>query len=146
MAKDDIDYSDIPATTEEFWKDARVIVKVCEKHGELTREQVYVRREGYTECKACTNECARLWYKKNKERANERHRRWHEKNKNKVLESKIRRNKKSADDISDCYVKKIISGELNVKRSDITPEMIESRRLSIKATRLYRKAMRESKE
>lgn len=136
------------------------IVKVCKVHGELTEDRVYFRNDGHLECRACKNESQRRWYEKNKARCsedsrryreknkgscNESKRRWSEKNKDKVIKACKRSRNKGSENMSDNYIKRLISSKSNLKFADITSEMIESKRLSIKAYRLYKQHLKEMK-
>lgn len=148
------------------------IVKVCKKHGEVKNELVYVKPDGAKYCRICQREQLKNYRLKNRERfllklkkyrlrnldkikltkklwkinnlghVNFKNREWCENNKEKRREISRNSAKKSVNKLSDGYIKYLMCYGTNLKRHDITPELVELKRLQIQMKRQAKEMMK----
>jgi hypothetical protein len=103
------------------------IIKVCKKHGPLTRKEI--RKEGKSGlkrqlvCKACGREKSKRYYEKGKQ---------------KPLSEQ--RKKKERTDLKDSYVRELLYHYTNLSAKDIPDWMVTLKRTSLEVKRLQKKA------
>ncbi len=104
-------------------------VKNCKVHGELTAEQCYINTyvtlkglAKHYKCRECTANSIKSWTIKNKDLISQRH-------KDKAY------SKKDAEEITDSYVKKLLSKQYGCSARDIPLKVIPLKRKHVELER-----------
>jgi hypothetical protein len=137
------------------------IVKICKIHGQLTRKEVQINRS-YFKCAMCCNFTSKEYYRKNKEMVLKRNikynknnslkvkklqKDWREKNIKRVREKNKLRLKNGRENLLDSYIKHLIVDKNKILGfRDITPEIIEVKRLQVKIKRKLKEQKDDNKE
>lgn len=136
------------------------IKKICKVHGKLTILnsiiRVYSRYKKYNfiiVCRDCSKESEQKYYKKNKEERKKAGIEWFRKNKEKVKiiryktrqKNKIKQNEESKikyinhkNQLSDRYVKMLLSKKNVLKYKNVPKELVELKRITLKIKRLIK--------
>jgi hypothetical protein len=128
-----------------------MIVKTCKHHGELTQENIRKRmdkrygreRIAYT-CDLCDKYRWKIYYEKNKEIRNQRnkeyliknpekksysvHKKYQSRNPEKWKDARSKYHKRQRENLSDEYIKKLISRYGRVSYKDVPKNLIELKR------------------
>lgn len=132
-----------------------MIIHICRNHGLLEPDN-FIKKGKNTSgsqayrCKLCMKEAHAKNYLKNKEKIDEKNRLYRLRNKEKIREMRLayyhatkdldiknkRRkdrqiNKKHVDNLSDRYVKDLLTKHNKFKPEEVTPELIESKRYEL---------------
>lgn len=129
-----------------------MIIHICKHHGPLEPDNFIKKGKNSSgsqayRCKFCMKDTHKKLYAKNKEKINERNKLYREKNKEKVKEMRLeyyhatkeldlknkrkrdkKFNQKQRDDLSDRYIKSLLTKHNKFKSKDLTPFLIESKR------------------
>lgn len=130
------------------------IVHVCKYHGPLESEN-FIKKGKHTSgnqayrCRFCMRDIHAKNYLKNKEIINEKNRLWRQKNKELMREARteyyhatknlypnqkckrkrdVKLNKKQVENLSDRYIKQLLTKHGKYKVAQITPSLIEEKR------------------
>lgn len=128
-------------------REARGIIKICSYHGELTADQTYIVSNGKKcinkihRCKMCNKEKSLMSYRKNIDHIKDRHKIYAEKNKDKVIE----RTKRWYIEMSDAYIKRLLTKNTELKSENITQDLIELKKVLLKIKRKRIQIIRETK-
>ncbi len=125
--------------------DVPEIVKICIKHGPLTKEQTKTctkKRTGivvstWLKCRACMQAADLKYWHKNKGAKLARKKSYNEENKEKIRAQQREYMRKERSDLGDRYVASKLVGESKLKVSELKrfPELIELKRAVLKLKR-----------
>ena len=120
------------------------VVKVCKVHGELTREQCYIKAKKYLRCRSCKRlyektpkskerraASVKLWREKYPEKAKSSVKKYRQGNYEHHLATRRKRIKHYRDTLTDAYLRNKLSTQLGVSFMDVTPELIDLKRASL---------------
>jgi len=98
-----------------------------------------VKDKTRNQCRKCRSAAASLSRKKNAEKYYIRERNWVFNNSEKVNKYKKKHYKKSYSSLDDGYIKQSIRNQFKILVSEITPELIELKRIELTNKRLIKK-------
>ena len=125
------------------------IVKVCKRHGELNKENVFSRKNRPTgECKFCKRESNKKWYYKSN-RKQKQNPEWSKKYRAipEVRQKRNFRNRNYVAEVKDLYVKKqILKKKFYLNSKDIPDSFIKAYKELILLRRTLRKLKNGDKQ
>ena len=111
----------------------------CNKNKDLSCYWKKKTRHGkpglYSYCNKCANEKKREWRKNNPELYKEQNRRKEQNRSKKSLFIKNQKNQIKRDNLDDSYIIYLIKSNSNIKKDDITQEMIDLHKLQVQLKR-----------
>jgi hypothetical protein len=114
------------------------IVKVCKKHGDLTIDEVHKDKSSHR-CAYCGRSSALRSQKKHFEKRRAKQDEWKKNNKQKYKEALMRAKHKYTDDLANSYIRQNLI-RCGWHKSQITPEMIEIKRVILSLHRIKKDA------
>jgi hypothetical protein len=130
-------------------------------HGDLKKEDIAATKDKKILCRICRNdyqkkyyvkrsslrkEQYKKYYKKNNDDIKKHHKEYRINNKDRLINNRIARNFIAVTELTDEYVKKAIIHGSNLKYTEVTNEMIQLKRCSMKIKRKIKQKLEGKKD